>query len=807
MARKTLNLHVSGMSSMHCLNIVDGALGKLEGMETKQLNFSNEKAVVTFDDAKLDFPSIKKAIIDAGYDAEILDDTEDKQREAQERDIQDYWNRFLISAGLSIPLLILFIRHLDWITFSMGAFEPYNAWIQLLLASPVIWVNRIIFIRGTRALLINKNATMDSLVTLGVGAAFLYSAAVTLGFPGELYYEVGTFVIAFIVLGKYLEAVAKGRTSEAIKKLIGLQAKTARVLEGGKEREVPIEQVKVGDVILIKPGEKIPVDGEVTRGESAVDESMITGESIPVLKKAGSRVIGATLNKHGSFQMKAMKVGKDTMLAQIIKMVEAAQGSKAPIQEIVDKVTAYFTPIVGVIALVAFIFWLFVMPVPPNPFEFALIMAVSVLIIACPCALGLATPTAIMIGTGLGAENGILFKNAKSLQTVQKLNSIVFDKTGTLTNGEPQVTDVLPLGKMSEEEIMEYAAAVEKPSEHPLGEAIVEAAERKGIPIEEAERFSAIPGHGVSGMVGKKPVMVGSRRLLEREKITSKEAESSLQRFEEEGKTAVLVIVSRKIEGVVAVADTLKEFSKEAVEKLQERGLETIMISGDNERTARAIAAQVGISTVLAEVLPEQKAEKIRELQKQGKLVAMVGDGINDAPALAQADVGIAIGSGTDVAIETGDVVLIKEDLRDVVTAIDLSAFTMRKIRENLFWAFAYNAVLVPVAAGILYPFYQITVNPALAGLAMALSSVSVSANASLMKLYRPPLEYTKKMEMAKTKLKIEKIKVQKVVKMEIDPICKMEVNPENAKFKEEKDGQTYYFCSKQCHGTFMGKK
>ena len=528
------------------------------------------------------------------------------------------------------------------------------------------------------------------------------------------------------------EAKAKGKTSEAIKKLMGLSAKTAIVVRDGEELEIPVEEVVVGDVVVVKPGQKIPVDGDIIDGYSSVDESMITGESIPVEKSKGDKVIGATINKTGSFKFKATKVGADTALAQIIKMVEDAQGSKAPIQKLADIISAYFVPTVVSIAIISSAVWYFV-----GGFTFALTIFVAVLIIACPCALGLATPTAIMVGTGKGAEAGILFKNAESLQMAQKINTIVFDKTGTLTKGEPQVTDVVTISDYSEEDILLFAAVAEKNSEHPLGEAIVAYAKEKKIKIDEPNKFNSVTGKGIEVEYNGLVIEFGNRKLMEEKKIDFKSAQEKLKQLEGEGKTAMLIAINQKLSGIVAVADTLKEYSAKAIETLNEHGIETIMITGDNKRTAEAIAKQVGIKRVLAEVLPQDKASSVKQLQQEGKKVAMVGDGINDAPALTQADIGIAIGSGTDVAIESGDIVLIKEDLRDVVVAMDLSKYTMRKIKQNLFWAFFYNTLGIPLAAGALYPLTGFLLSPIIAGAAMAFSSVSVVSNSLLMKRWK----------------------------------------------------------------------
>ena len=583
---------------------------------------------------------------------------------------------------------------------------------------------------------------MDTLVALGTGTAYVYSVAISFfiwqgksGYgPHNLYYEVTALLIAFILLGRYLESVAKGRTSEAIKKLIGLQAKTALVLHGTKEVEVPIEEVRVGDSIVVKPGQKIPVDGVITKGASSVDESMITGESIPVEKKEGDQVIGATINKVGSFVFRATKVGSETAIAQIIKLVEEAQGSKAPIQQLADKISAYFVPTVLAIGIASFVGWVsFGMGI-----AFAIKTFVAVLIIACPCALGLATPTAIMVGTGKGAEHGILIKSAEALQYSREINVILFDKTGTLTKGKPEVTDVIPTVQFKAEEVIQLAAIAEKRSEHPLGEAIVKKAKEENPTLPDPLSFHAIAGQGLEATWSKKKILLGNRKFMTERKISFKAIVSEIERLETEGKTVMILAVDDALAGIIAVADTVKDGSKEAVRELERLRKQVYMITGDNARTAKAIAAKVGITHVLAEVLPEEKAKEVKKLQAQGMKVAMVGDGINDAPALAQADVGIAIGSGTDIAIESADIVLVKADVRDVARAIDLSTYTIRKIKQNLFWAFVYNVVGIPVAAGILYPFTGWLLSPVIAGAAMAFSSVSVVSNSLLMKRWKP---------------------------------------------------------------------
>ena len=737
---RTIQLKVIGMDNPHCVSTVSGALANLKGIVSKELLVS-EKATIVYNPALVSVQKIKKTIQGIGY--EPIDEAApvDAEKIAREREIRNLRLRTTVSIILSIPLLYLAMLSPS---FGLPVPEPIlknMVVIQLLLATPVVMAGSLFYSRGIIAAAKTKTATMDTLVAIGTGTAYIYSLIISIlvwiGKPGysadDLYFEVAGLLIAFILLGKYLEAVAKGKTSEAIKKLMGLQAKTALVRKGNKEIEVPIEEVQAGDLVIVKPGQKIPVDGIVTEGDSSVDESMITGESIPVEKKKGEKVIGATLNKTGSFIFRATKVGAETALAQIIKLVEDAQGSKAPIQKLADKVSSYFVPAVLVIAVSSFAVWYSL----GMGFPFALTTFVAVLIIACPCALGLATPTAIMVGTGKGAENGILIKSAEALQRAQKTHIVVFDKTGTLTKGKPEVTDILPGKGFSEKDLLMYAGVAEKRSEHPLGEAILQKATEMKIPLSDPQRFSAIAGHGLEARHKGKTILLGNRALMAGRNVSIEGVEASLQRLEEEGKTAMILAVNKKVAGVIAVADTLKEHSQEAVKMLHSQGIEVYMITGDNKRTAKAITAKVGIEHVLAEVLPQDKAREIRKLQQQGKKVAMVGDGINDAPALAQADIGIAVGSGTDVAIESADVVLIRGDLRDVVRAMDLSRYTMRKIKENLFWAFFYNSLGIPLAAGVLYPFTGWLLSPIIAGAAMALSSVSVVSNSLLMKRHR----------------------------------------------------------------------
>jgi len=728
---------------MHCASCalnIESSLKKLKGILNASVNFATEKAIVEFDENLVNYDLIKKTIENLGY--KVVEEAIDKEKEAREKEIKDLKKKFLISLIFGLPLLC----------FSMGRMlglpvfldEPFQALIQLILTTPIILAASKIYISGIRSLL-NLAPNMDSLIFIGTFAAYLYSVAISLaiwiGIDGygveNLYYETAAFIIIFILLGRYLEAITKGKTSEALRKLIGMQAKTAKVLRNRKEIEIPVEEVRVGDIVLVRPGEKIPVDGVVIDGISVVDEKMITGESIPVTKKKGDKVIGGTINKTGLLKIKATAVGKDTVLAQIIKVVEEAQLSKAPIQRLADKIAQYFVPMVITIAVLAFGYWFFI---AKMSFEFALTILISVLIISCPCAFGLATPAAVVMGMGLGAERGILIKSAEALEKAHKVQVVIFDKTGTLTKGEPEVTDIVSTSTLSKNEILRLAAITEKGSEHPIGKAIVKAAKKRGLKIESGKEYESIPGEGIKCRYKNGWILVGNRSFMRNNKITlDKKIESEIQKLENEGKTTVIVAFNKKVVGIIAVADTLKEFSKDVVEKLKLMKKEVWMITGDNERTARAIAKQLGIDEdkVIAQVLPGDKAKKVKELQEKGKFVAFVGDGINDAPALAQADLGIAIGSGTDIAMETGEIILVKNDLRDVVTAIDLSKYTIKKIKQNLFWAFFYNTASIPVAAGALYPFFGILLNPMIAAAAMAFSSVSVVLNSLSMKRYK----------------------------------------------------------------------
>jgi len=666
----------------------------------------------------------------------------DREREARAVDIRTLTRKFMVSLVLSATIFLGSMgTFLSWIPSGL-----HNPYVLLILATPVqFWVGWQ-FYQGFWAPLKHKTADMNTLIAIGTSAAYLYSVAVTfmpgvftrLGMGTHVYYDTAVIIITLIILGRLLEARARGQTSDAIRKLMGLRAKTARVLRHGKEEDIPVEAVEIGDQVLVRPGEKVPVDGTMVDGYSTLDESMLTGESIPVDKMAGDEVFGATLNKTGSFTFRATRVGKETMLAQIIRLVEEAQGSKAPIQRLADYVASIFVPAVLGIALLTFMVWALLGP--PPALTFALLNLVAVLIIACPCALGLATPTAIMVGTGKGAEHGVLFKNAASLETMHKLHAIILDKTGTLTQGKPAVTDVIAHDGFEEDQLLRLAASAERGSEHPLGEAIVEAARSHTVSLEDASDFAAVPGHGIRAKVEQQDVLIGNHKLMQDEGVPFGKLDEMAERLAAAGKTPMFVAINGRGAGIIAVADTLKPDAKAAIEALHGLGIDVMMLTGDNRRTAAAIGQQLGIDHVLAEVLPQAKAQQVKQLQAEGKRVAMVGDGINDAPALAQADVGIAIGTGTDVAMEAADITLITGDVYGVVTAMQLSRRTMRTIKQNLFWAFIYNTLGIPVAAGVLYPFIGVLLNPVFAAAAMAMSSVSVVSNSLRLRRFRPDL-------------------------------------------------------------------
>ena len=732
-------ISIGGMSCASCVLKIEKLLKAVEGVHDAKVNLASANAHVSYEKGTVTREFLDNVIEKAGYTPIAEKPGVDVEKEIREKEIAALKIRFSVAVMFGLPLLyVAMAPHIGVPVFDLATRNM--ALIQFLLTTPILIAGHQFYLKGITTVLKTKSANMDTLVAIGTGSAYLYSLFVSFAISAgnsnygaeNLYYEVAGMLIAFILLGRWIESIAKGKTSEAIRKLMGLQPKTALVLRGSQEKEIPIEEVVVGDIVVVKPGEKVPVDGVVTQGHSSIDESMITGESIPVEKTKNSQVIGATINKTGTFRFKATKVGKDTALAQIVKLVEEAQGSKAPIQELADKISAYFVPTVLAIGILSSIAWL----LAGSGFLFALTIFVTVLIIACPCALGLATPTAVMVGTGIGAENGILIKSAESLQIAHQVNAVVLDKTGTLTKGEPELTDVITYNK-SEDEVLLLAASVEKNSEHPLGEAIVKGAIGRNIKLKGVESFESITGKGVSAQADGRLTLLGNRRLMKQRNVDIAKAHSDLERLENEGKTAMLVAADNELIGIVAVADTLKEFSGEAVTKLKTMGKQVIMITGDNKRTAQAVADQLGIVRVLAEVLPGDKAQEIKKLQDEGLTVAMVGDGINDAPALTQADIGLAIGTGTDVAIESADIVLIKDDLRDVVMAMDLSRYAMKKIKQNLFWAFSYNAAGIPIAAGILYPFTGFLLNPMIAGAAMAFSSVSVVSNSLLMRRYK----------------------------------------------------------------------
>ncbi|RCX10368.1 Cu+-exporting ATPase [Anaerobacterium chartisolvens] len=727
----TVSLKLRGMTCAACASRIEKRLSRLEGVSKASVNLASEKASVEYDSKAVKVSDIIKAVEALGYKAERAEEAgADREKEQREREIKRLRFELILSAVLSSPLILAMLLTLVRIDFAF----LHNAYFQLIVATPVQFIIGARFYKNAYHALRAKSANMDVLIAMGTSAAYFFSIYNAFFQPAqegmmmkELYFEAAAVIITLILLGKYLEAVAKGKTSEAIKKLMGLQAKTARVIRNGVEDDIAIEDVEVGDIVVVRPGEKVPVDGKIIEGTSSIDESMLTGESLPAEKKPGDIVTGATINRFGAFKFEAVKVGRDTVLSQIIKMVEDAQGSKAPIQKIADKVSGVFVPVVAAIALITFLIWYLIV----GDASSGIISAVAILVIACPCALGLATPTAIMVGTGKGAENGILIKGGEHLETAYKLNTVVFDKTGTITKGKPEVTDIVALGEMQAADVLRLAATAEKKSEHPLGAAIYERGKRDFGEISDPDMFEAIPGRGVSAVVDNRSVYIGTRKLMNEKGIDLGNIEEIVLKLEDEGKTAMLMSVDGRPEAVIAVADTLKESSKEAIRELQRMGMEVYMITGDNKRTARAIASQVGIQNVLAEVLPENKAQEVEKLKNNGRVVAMVGDGINDAPALATAHIGMAIGTGTDVAIEAADITLMRGDLSAIPAAIRLSRKTMSKIKQNLFWAFFYNVIGIPFAAlGLL--------NPMIAGGAMAFSSVSVVTNSLSLRRFSP---------------------------------------------------------------------
>jgi P-type Cu+ transporter len=725
--KEKVEFDITGMTCAACANKIEKRLNKLDGVEKATVNFALETVLVEYNPEQVSVSEMKEAIKKLGYTLEQKKEETGEQVDHRQKEIEKQQGKFIFSLILSIPLFWAMASHFKFTQFIWLPDMFMNPWVQLALATPVQFIVGKQFYVGAFKALRNKSANMDVLVALGTSAAYFYSLFLSISSIGtgshmiELYYETSAVLITLILLGKLFEAKAKGRSSEAIKKLMGLQAKNATVVRDGQEMIIPIEEVLEGDIVYVKPGEKVPVDGEIVEGQSAVDESMLTGESIPIDKIIGDNVIGSTINKNGFLKIKATKVGKDTALAQIIKVVEEAQGSKAPIQRLADVISGIFVPIVVGIAIITFLVWYFA--VNPGDFADALEKFIAVLVIACPCALGLATPTSIMAGSGRAAEFGILFKGGEHLETTHRLDTIILDKTGTVTNGKPSLTDVILAEGIDENEFLTLVGTAERNSEHPLAEAIVEGIKEKGINLGSSDTFEAIPGFGIQSTVNEKQLLIGTRRLMAKYSVDVQDVLANMENLEKQGKTAMLVAIDGRYAGIVAVADTIKDTSKEAIARLHKMGLEVVMITGDNTQTAKTIADQVGIKKVIAEVLPEGKAEEVKKLQHAGKKVAMVGDGINDAPALATADIGMAIGTGTDVAMEAADITLIRGDLTSIADAIFMSKKTITNIKQNLFWALAYNCIGIPIAAsGFLAPW--------LAGAAMAFSSVSVVLNA-----------------------------------------------------------------------------
>lgn len=737
---ETKTYPIKGMHCASCVRLIERAVGKVMGVNKANVNLATEQLTVAFNKDECSPEKIASAVESAGYKAIINENVEqDSQRQDKLKELENL--KIKVITSLFLGGLIV------WGSFPfLMNFSPYplqNFWVQLVLGSIVQFWPGLEFYRAAIPAFKNRTANMDTLVAIGTTAAYLYSVAVTvfpsvfegLGIEPMPYFDVAAVVIGLILLGRYFEAKAKLGTSDAIKKLLGLAPKTARVIRNNQEIDAPLSEVVVGDLVRVRPGEKIPVDGVISEGQSSVDESMVTGESIPVDKNKGDIVIGATINKSGSFVFKASKIGSETMLSQIIKLVQEAQGSKAPIQRIADTISAYFVPIVIMLAIATFAIWYIFGPTPA--FLFALLNSIAVLIIACPCAMGLATPTAIMVGTGRGAEKGILIKDAESLEIAHKVNTVIFDKTGTLTVGKPQVTDIIPFAKNKEKDIIQIASSLEKGSEHSLAEAILKKAESLNVDFIGTTAFKAVAGFGIEGKIKDRKYIFGNLKLMDKENIKTVNFKEQVEELESQGKTVMILADEKNVLGLIAVADTLKESAREGVKALQDKKIEVVMITGDNQRAAEAIAKQAGIKRVLAEVLPQDKESEVRKIQNEGKIVAMVGDGINDAPALATANIGVAMGSGTDVAIEAAGITLVNKDLRSVAHAIELSKKTMRTIKMNLFWAFGYNVILIPVAMGILYPIWGILMNPIFASAAMAMSSISVVGNSLLLKKVR----------------------------------------------------------------------
>jgi len=733
---------LEGMSCATCAKNIEDTISSLDGTEKAIVNFATEKMVVKFDKEKLSVAEIEKKVEEAGYKARLeIDNSVDDQAEKKQQEIDGIWKRFIYSAIFTVPVLYIAMAEMVGLPTleslsSMGNPKLFST-VQLILVLPVLYLGRKFFSVGIRAIF-RRKPNMDSLVALGAGAAFLYSIYSTvLVYSGDehaamhLYYESAAVILTLITLGKYFEGVSKSRTTNAISKLVGLVPKTANLIKDGEEHVVAVDEISTGDILLVRPGEKVPLDGVVIEGRSTIDESMLTGESIPVEKEINSKVVGASINKTGVFKMKVTKVGKDTALSQIIKLVEDAQNSKAPIAKLADKISGVFVPVVICLALIAGVLWYFA---GAASWSFSLKIIISVLVIACPCALGLATPTAIMVGTGKGAEHGILIKSSEALQLAKEVNTVVFDKTGTLTEGKISVTNIVTFNSLSEESLLQLAASVEYLSEHPLGLSIVDEAKNRNLELLEVKDFSSLTGLGISSIVDGKSILIGNEKLMLENNISTKDSVEKAEKYASEGKTPLFIAVDSELAGIIAVADQIKGSSLKTVEKLHSLGLEVVMLTGDNRKTAQVIAEQLSIDKVVSEVLPEDKANEIKKLQAQGKKVAMVGDGINDAPALVQAEVGIAVGTGTDVAIDAADIVLMQPDLNSVVNAIVLSKKTIRNIKENLFWAFFYNVIGIPFAMGVFYIFGGPLLNPMLAGAAMSFSSISVVLNALRLK-------------------------------------------------------------------------
>jgi len=734
-------LLIQGMTCAGCVATIERAVKKLPGVRSAEVNLATGTAAVEFDSSQTEVAALARAVEQAGYSArERSAERPEAEEEDERKEARSWKRRLIVSAIFTAPLLVLAMSH-KAIQFAG------MQWVQLALTLPVVIYGGGRFYRMAWGAALRGTADMNTLVAVGTGSAFLYSLVATVTpnlvlaegveGPAPVYYETAAAIITLILLGRLLEARARGRTSSAIRRLVGLQPRTARVLRNGQEQDLPVDQVIPGDIVLVRPGEKIPVDGVVAQGSSAVDESMLSGESMPVEKSAGDEVFGGTINKTGSFRFEARKVGRETALAQIIELVRKAQSSKAPIARLADTISAYFTPAVIAVAVATFIAWYSLAP-PADALRLAVVNAVAVLIIACPCAMGLATPTAVMVGIGRGAENGILIKSGGALELSHKIRTILFDKTGTITTGRPEVTDVIPAGGRGEAEVLSAVASAESVSEHPIGQAIFREAQGRSVTLAEPEDFQARAGHGIRANVNGQAWLIGSERLLREEGVETAPVDSVVERLAGEGKTVVLAAAGGEIAGVIAVADRVKPEAREAIQKLQQMGLDVAMVSGDRRATAEAVAREVGVTRVAAEVLPERKAEEVKKLQAEGRKVAMVGDGINDAPALAQADLGVAIGAGTDVAIEAAEIVLVSDDLRSVATAIELSRRTMKTIRQNLFWAFAYNVAGIPIAAGLLYPWTGWLLSPIIASAAMSFSSVSVVSNSLRLRSFQP---------------------------------------------------------------------